>query len=410
MPHSTHGTVVLMGSGEMAPSMVEVHKYAMSLVEGPVRAVFADTPAGFQLNAALLGEKAQTYFQERLNTELEVVTFRDAGEATREEMQHAVDMLRKATYIFAGPGSPTYAIRNWRHTPVLDAISETLADGGCLTFASAASLTLGRLTIPVYEIYKVGSPIHWVEGLDILGHTGLDVTVVPHWNNTSGGDHDTRFCFMGEPRWQVLEAQLPLGTAVLGMDEHTACILRLHDILCEVRGVGEVVVRRDGETQTFANGDSFSLDLLRAREDSAPTRPESTQPESQPAPTWQVIQAKHEALLKADRMGAEPVKDYVFDLMRLMSTARERGDWQNMRQAEEALRGVLVNVVGEMDAGPGDVDGVIEPYVSLLLDLRNSLREEKQWAQADQIRDGLQDAGIIIEDHAEGSSWRRNSE
>jgi cysteinyl-tRNA synthetase len=56
------------------------------------------------------------------------------------------------------------------------------------------------------------------------------------------------------------------------------------------------------------------------------------------------------------------------------------------------------------------VDGVIEPYVSLLLDLRNSLREEKQWAQADQIRDGLQDTGIIIEDHAEGSSWRRNSE
>ena len=70
MPHSTHGTVVLMGSGEMAPSMVEVHKYAMSLVEGPVRAVFADTPAGFQLNAALLGERAQTYFQDRLGTEL----------------------------------------------------------------------------------------------------------------------------------------------------------------------------------------------------------------------------------------------------------------------------------------------------------------------------------------------------
>ncbi len=67
MPHSTHGTLVLMGSGEMAASMVEVHKYAMSLVEGPLRAAFIDTPAGFQLNADLLARKAVEFFAEPRN-------------------------------------------------------------------------------------------------------------------------------------------------------------------------------------------------------------------------------------------------------------------------------------------------------------------------------------------------------
>jgi len=53
--------------------------------------------------------------------------------------------------------------------------------------ASAAALTIGRFTLPVYEIYKVGQDIHWVDGLDILSQFGLHLVVVPHWNNAEGG-------------------------------------------------------------------------------------------------------------------------------------------------------------------------------------------------------------------------------
>ena len=76
--------------------------------------------------------------------------------------------------------------------------------------ASAAALTLGVATIPVYEIYKVGEDPHWLEGLDLLGPaTGLRAAVVPHYDNAEGGNHDTRFCYMGERRLQALEAALP---------------------------------------------------------------------------------------------------------------------------------------------------------------------------------------------------------
>ena len=78
--------------------------------------------------------------------------------------------------------------------------------------ASAAALTLGVVTVPVYEIYKVGDDPRWLEGLDLLGRaTGLRAAVVPHYDNAEGGNHDTRFCYMGERRLRDLEAMRPDG-------------------------------------------------------------------------------------------------------------------------------------------------------------------------------------------------------
>lgn len=407
MPHSTHGTIALMGSGEMASSMVEVHKYAMSLVEGPVRAVFVDTPAGFQLNADLLSQKAVEYFAERLHTPLEIVSFKNAASATRAELRAAVILLRAATYIFAGPGSPTYAIRNWRHTPVYDAMFETVTRGGCLTFASAAALTLGRWTIPVYEVYKVGEPAHWVEGLDTLGHSGFEVAIVPHWNNNSGGDHDTNYCFMGAPRWELLESQLPATTTVLGIDEHTACILRLNDSLAEVRGIGRVTVRRAGAEQIFPSGASFSLDLIRSdRAGMSPTKPGDSTPVKPVIPTWDVIRVQHEQLMAADPPRREDVTSYVYSLFALLSAARQQQDWPTMQRAEEALREAFIRTLAMLESTPVDVGAMIGPYVDLLLEVRSSLRKEKLWAQADRIRDRLEELGIVVQDTPRGVVWK----
>lgn len=408
MPHSTHGTLVLMGSGEMLAGMAKVHRYAMSLIEGPVRAAFIDTPAGFQLNADLLSETAVEYFRKRLNTPLAIASFKSAAEATLEQTQDAVRALHEASYIFAGPGSPTYALRNWRHTPIQDAMLDALARGGCLAFASAAALTVGRLTIPIYEIYKVGEAVHWVEGMDIMGHNGVDVCVVPHWNNTSGGDHDTRFCFMGEPRWKVLESQLPSAITVLGIDENTACIVRLAVNRCEVLGVGHVTVRRQGAEQVFESGDSFDLDLLRP---DTSTRVLASPPVIQKAgaddPSWDRIRDKHERLLAADRPSPEDIADYIYDLLAFLSTARERGDTQTMRLAEEAMREAMVGVVAQLGAAPGNTEELIEPYIDLLIELRTNMRLARQWEEADRIRQRLTDLGIVLEDGPEGTHWRQ---
>ena len=409
MPHSTHGIVVLMGSGEMSASMVEVHKYAMSLIEGPVQAAFLDTPAGFQLNADLLSQKAVRYFKQRLNVPLTVVSFKSAEQATTEQIQATLSALGEATYIFAGPGSPTYAIRNWKGTLIHDLLFKVLFNGGCLSFASAAALTLGHFAIPVYEIYKVGEKPHWVEGLNILGHSGLDVAVVPHWNNTSGGDHDTRFCFMGEPRWAILEAQLPQHVTVLGIDEHTACVLRLDANRGEVRGVGQVTIRRNGQEYVFAEGASFSLDVLRpspafngqALQDEAPSA-------QNPVPlSWDAIRARHDAILAADHPQPEESAAYVYDLIAFLSAACQHADRQSTQWAEEALREAVVELVARLQTRAVDEEAIITPYVNLLLEVRHILRALKQWAEADRIRDRLHELGIAVEDTPQGTTWRR---
>ncbi|MFB7046801.1 hypothetical protein ACFCZ5_19740 [Streptomyces microflavus] len=88
--------------------------------------------------------------------------------------------------------------------------------------ASAAACRWGSRPLPVYEVYKAGHHPTWLMGLDLLGVLGLPVAVIPHYDNTEGGTHDTRFCYLGEPRLAALEHELPDESAVLGIDEHTA--------------------------------------------------------------------------------------------------------------------------------------------------------------------------------------------
>jgi cysteinyl-tRNA synthetase len=45
-----------------------------------------------------------------------------------------------------------------------------------------------------------------------------------------------------------------------------------------------------------------------------------------------------------------------------------------------------------------------------MIEERNMARKEKNFARADQIRDQLQQMGISLEDVADGTRWRRNSD
>jgi hypothetical protein len=164
----------------------------------------------------------------------------------------------------AGPGSPSYALAQWAGGPIPDALREKLTGGGILTMASAAALTLGVVTIPVYEIYKVGEDPRWLPGLDLLGvATGLRAAVVPHYDNAEGGNHDTRFCYMGERRLRMLEAQLPDDVFVLGVDSHRARA-RPRPWVCGGPGPASVV-RVDGRAPSSpaAGGHRHPADVAR---------------------------------------------------------------------------------------------------------------------------------------------------
>ncbi len=55
------GKIVLMRSGELTATMVEVHKTLLDQLTGPPQAAFLDTPAAFQLNVDQISHKAAGY-------------------------------------------------------------------------------------------------------------------------------------------------------------------------------------------------------------------------------------------------------------------------------------------------------------------------------------------------------------
>lgn len=407
-----HGTIAIMGSGETTDSMVRVHRYLLERLKSPVRAVFIDTPAGFQMNADDLFEKAQEYFQKRLNQPLARVSFKAAKDISAYEAEKAYHTLRGADYLFVGPGSPTYALKNWAGTPIPQMIQERIQEGGIFVAASAAALTLGAFTLPVYEIYKVGEDVHWVEGLNLLGRFGLPLVVIPHWNNAEGGTHDTRFCYMGEPRLVRLERMLPSGTPILGIDEHTACILDFSTGQVLIRGVGGVTLRRGGGQTVFKDGEVVSLsELKRMAWPSVQEEPPVSSKIQTTVPVTQPFLERVESLrntfgrdLRENR--TDSLINTLLTLDKLIwKSCRDFEDEERISRARESLREMIVQLGLRLDELPKDIPSVLAPLMAILMEVREKLRSARLWEPADLIREKLLQEGIVVEDTADGPRW-----
>jgi hypothetical protein len=261
---NTLGTFTFMSSGETSARMSPAHRAIMTRLNEPLRAIFLDTPAGFQENATELAEKAAGYFRQNLQQELSIVTFKARRNATPDQIQSVADQILAANYIFSGPGSPTYAVRNWINTPIAEAFAAQLRNGQHLIFASSAAIAASRFVVPVYELYKAGHDPYWVDGLDLLGPYGLELAIAPHWNNSEGGTaFDTRYCFIGKRRLKEMESLLPDTASIVGIDENTACVFDLAAKQCEVIGAGRVILRRRGQEKTFGAGAKFNWEEFR---------------------------------------------------------------------------------------------------------------------------------------------------
>jgi peptidase E len=412
---SPKGTIVLMGSGELTATMVEVHKEVLARLGSEAKAVFLDTPAGFQLNADQISAKAVEYFRDKVGHPMAVAAFKSKGAPSALDSEKAFLTLRQADFVLVGPGSPTYAVRQWEGTPIPDILARRIEDGACLVAASAAALTVGACTLPVYEIYKVGEELRWVPGLNLLGRFGLNLVVMPHWNNAEGGTHDTRFCFMGESRFRSLESLLPEGVHVLGMDEHTACIIDFSRNEASIRGIGAVTLRRGVSERSFRKNAVVPLDVFRGNWHT-PSQPTVSAPPggtasagSRPDSFWDSIHVLEAGFQSArESRNAEGMSAAILELDRLIWTSsRNLESEEFISQARELLREWVVLLGSSLPNGPA-ADECLGPLVKELMKLREDLRRRKRWEEADALRDCLQRAGVMVEDTSQGARWRTN--
>lgn len=362
------GVLAILGSGETAPGMTKIHREIIKAVN-PDNAVNIDTAYGFQLNVPQMSEKLEQYFDKSLHLKMTTLHFPSYEAASELERALFKEQVRRADYLFAGPGSPTYALSQWKPLHFEEDLLSVL-DQGALCISSAASLTLGAFTAPIYEIYKVGDPApRWREGLDLLGKLGLNCVVIPHFDNSEGGNYDTRFCYLGEVRLIALEEQLPEDVATLGVDEHTAAVIDVDDDTITIKGRSNAYWRLGGERRVLANGTTTRLDELR----NVVVSPRSPNP----AP--------------AAATGRSPIE--------LAHIASDRG--------EDATRALAELVELANRGGDGFVDPT--PLVEGILKARVAARASGQYALADDLRDLLVSAGFEIRDSPDGSTWSLKS-
>ena len=426
--------LVIMGSGETAPTMVRVHRRVFadsgfSANTNPGVAVMLDTPFGFQSNADELVERTIAYFADSVGQQVSVATWRrrDQPSVQREK---SLALLQQARWAFAGPGSPTFALRQWLDTPIPSALAEVATRGGTVVMGSAAAVTLGTHAIPVYEIYKAGEDPRWVPGIDLFGSlTGLTAVVIPHYNNNEGGTHDTRFCYLGEERLAALEPELPAGTGVLGVDEHTALILDLDARTGTVEGNGVVTVRHAGvsrelEADTVIGFDELGA-MLRgeghpgsataahrspaAQADADPGAATPTTDHPPAAPT-SVAESAEQARADFDRaLAARDVAGCVAAVLELETAIH---DWSadtllsdDSNHARRLLRSMVVRLGDLAEVGARDPRSLLSPFVALLLELRANARAAKDFSTSDLVRDQLAAAGVEVRDTPDGATW-----
>ncbi len=64
----------------------------------------------------------------------------------------------------------------------------------------------------------------------------------------------------------------------------------------------------------------------------------------------------------------------------------------------------ILGLASESDPGQGSYK-ILEETVQLLLNLRQEAKDRKDWSAADRIRDELKEAGILLHDGKEGTTW-----
>ncbi|MCP4981993.1 MAG: cysteine--tRNA ligase [Gammaproteobacteria bacterium] len=103
----------------------------------------------------------------------------------------------------------------------------------------------------------------------------------------------------------------------------------------------------------------------------------------------------------------------LFDLVREINRAKD--EQRNEQHGLASLLRYLGGVIGLLQADAEDFlksrtgkgTGLSETAIDELVEQRLQARKDKNWANADRIRDELSAAGIVIEDGAEGTRWRR---
>lgn len=331
----TPGPIVLIGSGETSPASGTVFEKLARRYEPPLRIAVLETPAGFELNSSRVAGRVGDFLSKRLqnyNPIVDVIPARKKGGEDSPDNEAILEPLYSADLIFLGPGSPTYTARQLEGSLAYEIIQARQQTGASLVLASAATIAFGVQTLPVYEIFKAGMDLHWQPGLDFFRQLGLNLVIIPHWNNTQGGSElDTSHCFMGTTRFEKLQKLLTGDETILGIDEHTSLWIDPIQDCQKTYGKGQIHILRAGSQVDYESKKTIPMaELGQTIKDIPATKvisdhvwkkinkkensPVNSEENSIPEPISVLIQQRDEARQAKDFIRADAIRSQVSEL------------------------------------------------------------------------------------------------
>jgi cysteinyl-tRNA synthetase len=95
----------------------------------------------------------------------------------------------------------------------------------------------------------------------------------------------------------------------------------------------------------------------------------------------------------------------LFELVRVINQTRADGANDEQLKIGQDVLLELTGVLGLTLVQKKEGNQAADPFVNLLIELRKDLRENKQWALSDKVRDRLVELGVALEDSKEGTTW-----
>ena len=99
---------------------------------------------------------------------------------------------------------------------------------------------------------------------------------------------------------------------------------------------------------------------------------------------------------------------HLFDITKVINSVNDKKETLTQSDIDE-LKSIfdtfVFEILGLKDEQSGDNTALLDGLISMILEVRQQAKSQKDWATSDRIRDDLQKLGVSIKDGKEGATW-----
>jgi cysteinyl-tRNA synthetase len=112
-----------------------------------------------------------------------------------------------------------------------------------------------------------------------------------------------------------------------------------------------------------------------------------------------------------DDLNSPVLLSHLFEGVRIVNSVidgSEKIDAQNLELLKELFNLFVFSILGLKDENSGiDDDRLTNDLMRIIINLRQTAKENKDWHASDKIRNELKNAGVVLKDLKEGAEWER---